>query len=131
MPPSQPHRLEYSQTEHVHIRMPATGSSDAVLLPPAGTTALTQRRPNSQEESGSEPSPASLGASLAPPAWPLGEVGGSLSPAGARARPLLPELWALAPICFSSVDDDSRACGTGLGVLLCGESTLSPETASG
>ena len=34
---------------------------------------------------------------------------------------MLPALCALAPICFSSVDKDSRVCGTGLGVLLCGE----------
>lgn len=43
-------------------------------------------------------------------------------------RPLLAAPWALAPICFSSVDEDSRVCGTGLGVLLCGKKyTLSAE----
>lgn len=43
---------------------------------------------------------------------------------GAKARLLLPAAlapapWAEAPICFSSVDEESRGCGTGLGVLLC------------
>lgn len=42
---------------------------------------------------------------------------------GAKARLLPPAAlppapWAEAPVCFSSVDEASRGCGTGLGVLL-------------
>lgn len=50
--------------------------------------------------------------------------GGGESPVGASVRLLLPAAlppapWAEAPICFSSVDEESRGCGPGLGVLLC------------
>lgn len=41
------------------------------------------------------------------------------SPVGATVRLLLPAAAPPAPICFSSVDEESRGCGTGLGVLLC------------
>lgn len=58
---------------------------------------------------------------------PAGGAGPGLwepSPVGARARLLLPAAlppapWVLAATCFSSVDEDSRAGGPGLGVLLC------------